>query len=126
MLKIGEIVQTLKGIVETKIDMVKQEVQEQFVGIFTRLIILILMACSAVFALLFFSFSLAFYLSTYYSSPFIGFLMVGLLYIIILLILFLARDYDEIQSKIQLALKGFIFKKKIFRRKNEQGTEQEI
>ena len=91
MLKIGEIIQTVKGIVETKIDMVKLDIQDQISGILTRLIFLVMMGGSLLLVLLFFSLSLAFFLSQYFESPHMGFFLVGLLYLLVLLVLYLLR-----------------------------------
>ncbi|SFA73798.1 phage holin family protein [Algoriphagus aquimarinus] len=119
MLKIGEIVQTVKGIVETKIDMVKLDIQDQISGILSRLVILILMGGSLLLVLLFLSLSLAFFLSQYFESPHMGFLLVGLLYLLILFILYLIRDNDSTQDQMQKGLKGFIFRARIFKKRRE-------
>ncbi|WPR74819.1 phage holin family protein [Algoriphagus sp. NG3] len=120
MLKIGEIIQTLKGIVETKIDMVKLEVQDQVSGILTRLIFLILMGGSLLLVLLFFSLSLAFYLSQHFESPHMGFLLVGLMYLLLLVVLYLLRDNDSTEEKMQKGLKGFIFRVRMFKKRQEE------
>ncbi|WP_339866854.1 phage holin family protein [uncultured Algoriphagus sp.] len=121
MLRIGDIIQTLKGLVETKIDMVKIDIQDQISGVLSRLLLLTLMAMSIMLVLLFFSFSLAFFLSQYFESPHLGFLIVGILYLLVFVILYLVRDNDPTQEKMQNGLKGFIFRARIFRklRKNE-------
>ncbi|MFC5626655.1 phage holin family protein [Algoriphagus winogradskyi] len=116
MLKIGEIVQTVKGIVETKIDMVKLDIQDQFASVLSRMIFLILMGGSLLLVLLFLSLSLAFFLSQYFESPHMGFLLVGLLYLLVLLILFLARDHDPTQEKIQKGMKSFVFRTRLFKK----------
>ncbi|RAI95068.1 phage holin family protein [Algoriphagus yeomjeoni] len=114
MLKIGEIVQTVKGIVETKIDMIKLDIQDQLSSILSRMIFLILMGGSLLLVLLFLSLSLAFFLSQYFESPHMGFLLVGLLYLLVLLILFLVRDNHPTQEKMQKGLKSFVFRTRIF------------
>jgi hypothetical protein len=119
MLKIGEIVQTVKGIVETKIEMVKLDIQDQFAGVLSRMIFLIMMGGSLLLVLLFLSLSLAFFLSQYFESPHMGFLIVGLLYLLVLLLLFLARDHDATQEKMQKGMKGFIFRAKIFSKRKD-------
>jgi hypothetical protein len=119
MLKIGEIVQTVKGIVETKIEMVKLDIQDQFAGVLSRMIFLIMMGGSLLLVLLFLSLSLAFFLSQYFESPHMGFLIVGLLYLLVLLLLFLARDNDATQEKMQKGMKGFIFRAKIFSKRKD-------
>lgn len=119
MLRIGEIIHTIKGIVETKVDIVKLEIQDQISGILSRLLILILMGGSLLLVLLFLSLSLAFFLSQYFESPYMGFLLVGLLYLLVLLLLFLIRDHDSIQDKMQKGLRGFLFRVRIFRKRQD-------
>lgn len=119
MLRIGEIIQTFKGIVETKVDMVKLDIQDQVSGVLSRLLILVLMGGSLLLVLLFLSLSLAFFLSQYFESPHMGFLIVGILYLLILLILYLIRDNDSTQEKMQRGLKGFIFRARIFKKRKE-------
>lgn len=120
MLKIGEIIQTLKGIVETKVDMVKLDIQDQISGILTRVIFLILMGGSLLLVMLFLSLSLAFFLSQYFESPHMGFLLVGLLYLLVLVLLYLLRDNDPTEERMQKGLKGFIFRARIFKKHHEK------
>ena len=109
MLKIGEIVQTIKGIIETRIGLVKQEIQDEFVGILSRLILLIIIGSMLLLVFLFLSLSLAFFLSQVTKSPYLGFLIVALMYFLVVLVLFLSRDSLKIQEKLQAVLKDFIF-----------------
>jgi hypothetical protein len=109
MLKISEIVQTIKGIVEARIGLVKQEIQDEFVGILSRLILLIVIGSMLLLVFLFLSLSLAFFLSQVTKSPYLGFLIVALMYFLIVLVLVLSRDSLKIQEKIQGILKEFIF-----------------
>ena len=109
MLKISEIVQTIKGIVEARIGLVRQEIQDEFVGILSRLILLIVIGSMLLLVFLFLSLSLAFFLSQVTKSPYLGFLIVALMYFLIVLVLVLSRDSLKIQEKIQSVLKEFIF-----------------
>lgn len=111
MLKIGEIVQTVKGIIETRIGLVKQEIQDEFVGILSRLILLVIIGSMLLLVFLFLSLSLAFFLSQVTKSPYLGFLIVALMYFLVVLVLFLSRDSLKIQEKINAMLKDFIFRK---------------
>jgi len=111
MLKVGEIIQTVKGIVETKIDIVKSEVQDEFIGMMSRFILLTLIGSMSFIVLLFLSLSLAFYLSQFTKLPFMGFFLVGLIYLLIVIVLILTRDSTRFHGKIQEALRGFIFSK---------------
>lgn len=112
MLKVGEIIQTVRGIVETKIDLVKFEIQEEFLGVLARLILLIIIGAMTFLVLLFFSLSFAFYLSSVTGRPFMGFLLIGLLYLLLLFGLFYSRYSSGVQRKIQGGLRGFILNNK--------------
>lgn len=112
MLNLGEIVQTIKSIVETRIQLIKSEIQDEFVGILSRLILLVIMGSLTLLVLLFLSLSLAFFISQVTQSPYLGFLIVALMYLLIVMILYLTRDSHSIQDQINSSLKNFIFSTK--------------
>ncbi len=112
MLKIGEIVQTVKGIIEARIGIVKQEIQDEFVGVLSRLILLIVIGSMLLLVFLFLSLSLAFFLSQVTKSPYLGFLIVALIYFLVVLVMILSRDSLRLQQRVELMLKDFIFKVK--------------
>lgn len=120
MFKIGEIVQTVKGIIEARIGIVKQEIQDEFVGILSRLILLIVIGSMLLLVFLFLSLSLAFFLSQITKSPYLGFLIVALMYFLIVLVMFLSRDSLRIQQRIENLLKDFIFKIKSNREEEDE------
>ena len=124
MLKIGEIVQTLKGIVETRIGIVKQEIQNEFVEILSRLILLIVIGSMLLFAFLFLSLSLAFFLSQMTKSPYMGFLIVALIYFLVMLMLILSRDSLRVQDRVENLLKNFIFRMRLKRQQEKEEDEQ--
>ncbi|WP_051315085.1 phage holin family protein [Algoriphagus terrigena] len=124
MLKIGEIVQTLKGIVETRIGIVKQEIQNEFVEILSRLILLIVIGSMLLFAFLFLSLSLAFFLSQLTKSPYMGFLIVALIYFLVMLMLILSRDSLRVQDRVENLLKNFIFRMRLKRQQEKEEDEQ--
>jgi|GEM_PF-281619 len=121
MLKIGEIVQTVKGLVEARIGLVKREIQDEFVGILSRLILLIVIGCMLLLVFLFLSFSLAFFLSQITKSPYLGFLLVALIYLLVALVMISTRDSSRIQQWVEISLKDFIFRiKKAPRQKEDE------
>lgn len=122
MLKISHIIETVKGIVETRVGLVKQEIQKQFVEILSRLILLILMGSLLLLVFLFLSLSLAFFLSQVTKSPYLGFLIVALIYFMVVILLFQTKDSLQIQKRTEGLLNNFIFKMK--RNKNENDDEQ--
>ncbi|MDP2042686.1 MAG: phage holin family protein [Algoriphagus sp.] len=122
MLKISHIIETVKGIVETRVGLVKQEIQKQFVEILSRIILLILMGSLLLLVFLFLSLSLAFFLSQVTKSPYLGFLIVALIYFMVVVLLFQTKDSLQIQKRTEGLLNNFIFKMK--RNKNENDDEQ--
>lgn len=124
MLKISEIVQTVKGIFEARIGLVKQEIQDEFVGVLSRIILLTVMGSLLLLVFLFLSLSMAFFLSQITKSPYMGFLIVALVYLLFVLLMYLTRDSLHIQGRIERVLKDFILKTKRKSREkdNEQGT----
>ncbi|MBA4298512.1 MAG: hypothetical protein C0433_00150 [Cyclobacterium sp.] len=122
MLKISHIIETVKGIVETRVGLVKQEIQKQFVEILSRIILLILMGSLLLLVFLFLSLSLAFFLSQVTKSPYLGFLIVAMIYFMVVILLFQTKDSLQIQKKTEVLLNNFIFKMK--RNKNENDDEQ--
>lgn len=109
MLKVGEIIQTVKGIVETKIDLVKSEIQEQFLGVMAKILLYILIGIMSFIVLIFLSLALAFYISQFTKLPYMGFLLVALIYLLIVIALILTRKSELFHTKIQGSLKDSIF-----------------
>jgi hypothetical protein len=116
MLRIGEIIDTVKEIVETKVELVKHQIQEEFIGIVFRILLLAFIILAGLLVVLFFSFSLAFYLSQYTNSAYMGFLIVGAIYLILMTLLYYTRYSDTFQNAVEIGIKKFIFKKR--QRKN--------
>jgi hypothetical protein len=111
MLNIGEIIQTIRSIVEARIGIIKNEIQDEFVGIFSRIIVLIMIGSLVLLVFLFLSLSLAFYLNEKTQSSYLGFSIVALFHLLTVLIMFLTRHSPSVQDKINSSLKGFIFRK---------------
>jgi cobalamin biosynthesis protein CobD/CbiB len=122
MLKISHIIETVKGIIETRVGLVKQEIQKQFVEILSRIILVILMGSLLLLVFLFLSLSLAFFLSQVTERPYLGFLIVALMYFMVVILLFVMKDSFQIQQRTEGLLNNFIFKMK--RNKNENNDEQ--
>ncbi|UZD21333.1 phage holin family protein [Algoriphagus halophytocola] len=120
MFKIGDLIQTLKGLVETKVDIVKQEVQEEFIKVLSRILVLILMGGCLLLVLLFMSLALAFYISQQLESPYLGFVIVGLIYFLLLCFLLITRENKSLQKKTSDTLSNFIFTVKFFKKNNNE------
>jgi len=109
MVNFAEIIQTIKSLVETRIELVKSDIQDQLGGMLSRLILLILIGSIGLVSGLFLSLSLAFYISQVTHSPYIGFLIVALCYLVIVVFLSLTKDSIGFQQQVNAFLKQFIF-----------------
>jgi uncharacterized membrane protein YqjE len=112
MLNISEIIQTIKQLIDVRVQLVKDEISEQFASVLSRIFLLLLMATFSVMVLLFASFSLAFYLSELMYSTYKGFLYVALLYLLVFVLLYFLKDAKSIVDSFQKFLKHFIFRGK--------------
>ena len=109
MVNFTEIIQTIKSLVETRIELVKSDIQDQLVGMLSRLILLSLIGSIWLVSGLFLSLSLAFYISQVTQSPYLGFLVEALCYSVIVVFLYLTKDSQGFQQKFNAFLKQFIF-----------------
>ena len=122
MLNFTELIQTFKSLIETRIVLVKSDIQDQLVGILSRLILLILIGSILLVAGLFLSLSLAFYISQVTQSPYLGFLVVAVCYLLVVVLLYLTKDTRGFQQQGNIFLKKFIFDSTKGKDTDEQGT----
>lgn len=120
MLKVGEIVQTVKGIIEARIGLVKEEIRDEFLSILSRIILLVVIGSMLLLSFLFLSLSLAFFLSQVTQSPYLGFLLVALMFILVVFVLYLTRDSLRLQQKTADVLKDFVFTTRKRKSEDEQ------
>ncbi|MCH7407873.1 phage holin family protein [Belliella sp. DSM 111904] len=110
MLNVSEIVQTIKQLIEVRIQMVKNQVEDRFSEIISRVFILVLMGLASLMILLFASISLAFYLGEILYSNYLGFLYVSLIYLLLFVVLFIVRESDGIISSFRKFFRSFLFR----------------
>lgn len=109
MFNVSEIIQTVKQLIEVRVQMVKEEINEQIAGIMARIFLLLLMGTVSVMVILFVSLSLAFYLSELMYSTYKGFLYVGLIYLLVFVLMYFLKDAKGIVNSFQKFLKMFVF-----------------
>jgi ABC-type phosphate/phosphonate transport system permease subunit len=112
MLNISEMIQTIKQLVDVRIQLIQDEISEQLSSFLTRIFLLLLMATVSVMVLLFASFSLAFYLSELMYSTYKGFLYVALIYLLVFVFIYFLKDAKSIVDSFQKFLRNFIFSRK--------------
>jgi hypothetical protein len=109
MFNVSEIIQTIKQLIEVRVTLVKEEINDRISAIFARIFLLVLMAMASLMVLLFASFSLAFYLSEKMYSTYKGFLYVSLIYVLVFLLFYFIRESRGVTNPTQKFLKKFIF-----------------
>ena len=112
MFNVSEIIQTIKQLIDVRVQMVKEEINEQVAGIMARIFLLLLMATVSVMVILFASFSLALFLGEAMYSPYKGFLYVTLIYVLIFILMYFLKDSKGIVSSFQQFLRMFVFGKR--------------
>src|SRR4051812_3029558 len=86
------IIDQLKEYAETRLKLAKYEAIDRGTSIFASVITDLIVAISLILTFLFLSFSLAFYLSNLFGSYWQGFGTMALIYLLIAIILILAKD----------------------------------
>ncbi|MCR9016302.1 phage holin family protein [Aquiflexum gelatinilyticum] len=112
MLNVSEIIQTIKQLIEVRVQLVKDEINEQVSTVMARMFLLMVMGTVSVMVLFFASFSFAFYLSDLMRSPFKGFMYVALIYLLLLVLLYFLKDSRTLVRSFQEVIKAFIFRPK--------------
>jgi RsiW-degrading membrane proteinase PrsW (M82 family) len=112
MLNVSEIIQTIKQLIEVRIQLVKDEVNDQISNFLTRIFLLVVMGTVSVMVLFFASFSLAFYLSALVQSTSQGFLYVALIYLLLLVVLYFIKDSLSVGNGFKEVINAFLFSAK--------------
>lgn len=92
ILNIDKVVDYLSKFVELKLEIYELKVKEQLVGIVSSFATLALVASFGLFMIFFCSLALGFYLNTLLESNYLGLLIVGLIYLVLCIILFVFKD----------------------------------
>ena len=109
MSNISEIINTIKQLIDVRMEMIQEGIRTRITSLITRIAILVLMGIFALFLLMFASFSLAFYLSEVSRSPFLGFLYVAGIYLVIVIVLYFIRNSLQLQANLRSSLTRFVF-----------------
>ncbi|NVK49112.1 MAG: phage holin family protein [Cyclobacteriaceae bacterium] len=122
MVNISEISQTIRRLVETRVNLIKEEIQDQVMGVVTRVLLLVIIGGLMLLVLLFFSLALAFFLSSLLESAYIGFLLVGLIYLLLVAGLYWLRYSPSLRREIQGGMSNFIFDNPKKKKEDEEGA----
>ena len=120
ILNLEKLVDQISKFMELKMEIYELKVKEQLVGIISNFATLALIFSLGLFMLLFASLALGFYLNTLLESTFLGFFLVGGLYLLICLTLILFKDKIITNNLLQA-----FFSDTLTRKENEQDSEEQ-
>lgn len=108
--KLDSIVGNLTGYVESRVALVKMEIREEVASVLSRALIIMIMFLTGFLMLLFLSVGLAEFLNTLYEGDFVGFLLVGGFYALLLILMIVFRK--NILEALEKKFAGLIKQKK--------------
>lgn len=92
MLNLEKVITHLSKFVELKLEIYELKVKEQLVGIISSFATMALIVSFAMLMLFFSSLALAFYLNDVFESSFLGFLFIGLFFLLICILLVVLKN----------------------------------
>ena len=92
ILNLDKLISHFSRFIELKFEIYELKVKEQLVGIISSLAALTLIISFGLFMLFFSSLALGFYLNSIFESKFIGFILIGLIYLFICILLIVFKD----------------------------------
>jgi Zn-dependent protease with chaperone function len=95
------IFQPIKEYIQIKLEQIKLKVIAQVSKLMSHVIVALLFAFLGLFILLFLSFALAAFLNTLFASPYLGFLLVGAFYFLLLLVVLVLAKNGKIRIWIE-------------------------
>ncbi|MDB4447778.1 phage holin family protein [Roseivirga sp.] len=87
-----KLVETLTGYLETKIELLKLDAKEELSGFIAKSLIFLFVLVFAFLTLLLFSLGLSSVLNSYLGSSYLGFLIVGVIYLTLALLVYSQRS----------------------------------
>lgn len=92
LLGLDRLIETIQGLVEVRVAIVKEEIQDKVSGTLAKILPLFMVLLAFSFVILFGSLTLSFYLSEQFDSYMYGFGIVSIGYIILSVVLYLLKD----------------------------------
>jgi len=92
ILNIDSLIQNITKFIELKMEIYELKVKEQMVQIISSLATLGLILMLGIIMLFFFSLALGFYLNSLFDSSFLGFALIGSVYLLIAIMLMVFKD----------------------------------
>jgi general stress protein CsbA len=109
MLNISEIIQTVRQLIDVRIQMIKEEINQQLATVLARVFLLFFIGLVILLIMIFASFTLAYLISEWARTPYMGFLVVSLLYVLLLIGLYMMRNSKKLIGAFHFILNQFLF-----------------
>ena len=103
-LKLDSIIENLSGYIENKLEILKIELKEDAASLASRLILLIFLCTLALIILLFLSLAAGIVINLWLDSSYLGFLVIGGIYLLLLLVLIIFKNKLKLENKIHTYL----------------------
>lgn len=100
LFNIDKIKNDLEGYIETKIALLKLELNEQIASALGKIAVILLIAIFLFLGVLFLSIAASFKLNTILDSHHLGFLIIGGVYLLLAIIFWLFTDKNRISSRL--------------------------
>jgi hypothetical protein len=85
--KLDGLLESLKGYIEARLQILKLDLEEKASGIIASLLFVVLLAFSFIMMLIFLSLALGNYLNSIFNSSYLGFAFLGLFYFVLVVVL---------------------------------------
>lgn len=110
LLGMDALIDNLKGYVETKIELLKIEVQEKLTTLITVVLVLFCVAIFGVSAFFFLNVALALFLNQVLNSGFLGFVILGCFYLLILVVLVFSVSKGTVHKLVSKGVRSIFSK----------------
>jgi len=88
---LDKIIDTFTGFLETKIELMKLDAKDEVSALITKAIVFLVILVLAFLAILFMSLAVSAVLNSYFDSGYLGYLIVGIIYIVLAGVIFVNR-----------------------------------
>lgn len=100
-----KLVKNLIGFLETKIELIKLDIREEFSEVLTKLVVFIVVMFLLFSAIMFASITLANYLNQLFSSTFIGHGIIAIFYLLLIGVIYLLRNNKMLKKFVSDQIK---------------------
>ena len=103
-----KLVKNLIGFLETKIELIKLDIRDEFSEVLSKLVVFIVVIFLLFSAIMFASITLANYLNQLFSSTFIGYGVMAIFYLLLIGLIYLLRDNKVLKRFVNDQIKKYL------------------